>query len=94
MNVTRGRAWHQGTCVLRSVSTSLVAIAPPRWHAGEENAAMFNMACSWVRLGKPAAALSCVEALVDNNFEDFNAIRTDPDLGSLRGAELDKILAK
>jgi hypothetical protein len=55
---------------------------------------MFNMACCWVRLGKPAAALSCVEALVDNNFEDFNAIQTDPDLGSLRGAELDKILAK
>jgi len=40
------------------------------------------------------AALTVLEALLDNNFEQVATIRQDPDLASLRGAELDKLLSK
>ena len=40
------------------------------------------------------AALTVLEALVDNGFDSFQAIRTDPDLAPVRGPELDKLLAK
>lgn len=40
------------------------------------------------------SALTVLEALLDNDFDDFNGIRTDPDLASLRGPELDSLLAK
>ena len=40
------------------------------------------------------SALTVLEALLDNNFEDTAAIRGDPDLAPLRGPDLDKLLAK
>ena len=61
---------------------------------GEEQAALYNMACSYCRMGQPSAALTCLEALLDSGFEDYNAIRSDPDLASARGGELDKLVSK
>lgn len=61
---------------------------------GEENAALYNMACCWAALGQRASALTVLEALLDNNFADYAAIRADPDLAPLRGPELDKLLAR
>ncbi|KAI3436014.1 hypothetical protein D9Q98_002071 [Chlorella vulgaris] len=61
---------------------------------GEENSALYNMACAWAALGEKQSALTVLEALLDNDFDDFNGIRTDPDLASLRGPELDSLLAK
>lgn len=61
---------------------------------GEENSCLYNMACCWVKMNKPAAALTCIEALLENNFDEFQTIRTDPDLAPLRGGELDKLLGK
>jgi hypothetical protein len=103
---------------------------------GEENAALYNMACCWAVLGQkqvqsgqphnaivhwglhPCRALCCLrpfasfckavveclpalqsaltvlEALLDNSFDDYAAIRTDPDLALLRGPELDQLLSK
>ena len=40
------------------------------------------------------SALTVLEALLDNNFTDFAAIRADPDLAPLRGPDLDKLLSK
>ena len=40
------------------------------------------------------SALTVLEALLDNNFDDLAAIRGDPDLASLRGPELEQMLAK
>lgn len=61
---------------------------------GEENAALYNMACCWARLGEKQPALTVPEALMDNGFEDVQTIRSDPDLAPLRGPELDKLLSK
>ncbi|KAL4458694.1 hypothetical protein ABPG75_013559 [Micractinium tetrahymenae] len=61
---------------------------------GEENAALYNMACCWARLGQKQSALTVLEALLDNGFEDVQTVRSDPDLASLRGPELDKLLSK
>ncbi|KAL4420136.1 hypothetical protein ABPG77_010352 [Micractinium sp. CCAP 211/92] len=61
---------------------------------GEENAALYNMACCWARLGEKQPALTVLEALLDNGFEDVRTIRSDPDLAPLRGPELDSLLSK
>lgn len=110
---------------------------------GEENSALYNMACCWAALGQKQvgsgsrtsprcaapsedgrcgatphnviagnnlapresqcaslalsllqSALTVLEALLDNNFEDYAAIRSDPDLAALRGPELEALLSK
>lgn len=80
-----------GTGLMR-MSTS------PREYAcaseGEENSCLYNMACCYARLGKSQAAYTVLEALLENNFDDYNTIKTDPDLASLRGSELDKLISK
>lgn len=52
------------------------------------------MACAYAQLGEQADALRCLEAALDNNFEDYAGIRGDPDLAPIRGAELDKLLSR
>lgn len=59
----------------------------------EENAGLYNMACAWALLGQKKSALTCLEALLDNNFEDIETIRRDPDLASLRGSGLENLLS-
>ena len=52
------------------------------------------MACCWAKLGQKQSALTVVEALLDNDFDDYAAIRSDPDLASIRGPELEALLSK
>lgn len=43
----------------------------------------------------PAPTLpTSTQALLENNFEDYASIRSDPDLAPVRGPELDKLLSK
>lgn len=61
---------------------------------GEERAALFNMACAYAQLREKAAALTCVEALLETGFEDHRALRTDDDLAPIAGPELEALLSK
>mmetsp|Transcript_33832 Transcript_33832/g.80304 ORF Transcript_33832/g.80304 Transcript_33832/m.80304 type:complete len:221 (-) Transcript_33832:158-820(-) len=61
---------------------------------GEENAALFNMACAYVQLGKKESALTCIEGILENGFDDFETLRQDEDLSPLRGQELENLLSK
>lgn len=58
---------------------------------GEENAAMYNLACCYAQLGKLEAALTCLEGLNDD-FENWDAMKSDPDLAPLRGPQLEKLV--
>ena len=40
------------------------------------------------------AALTVLEALLDNEFDQVATIRSDADLAPLRGPDLDKLLSK
>ena len=61
---------------------------------GEKQAALYNMACAYAALQQKGSALVCLEGAFDSGFADFNTVRTDPDLDSIRGADLDKLLDK
>lgn len=63
---------------------------------GEEQAALYNMACAYCKLNQASAALTCIEALLESGFEDFNALKTDADLAVARqqGSEFDKLIGK
>lgn len=45
-------------------------------------------------MGRPEAALTCLDALLDSGFDNLQALRQDPDLAAVRGPELEKLLAK
>mmetsp|Transcript_28679 Transcript_28679/g.80745 ORF Transcript_28679/g.80745 Transcript_28679/m.80745 type:complete len:218 (-) Transcript_28679:201-854(-) len=61
---------------------------------GEENAALYNMACAYCQLGQAQSALTCVQGVLENEFDDFKALRTDPDLAALQGPELEALIGK
>jgi hypothetical protein len=64
---------------------------------GEEEAALYNMACAYCRMSPPKVgpALTVLAALADDTeFEAWATLRSDPDLAPARGPELDKILSK
>ena len=50
----------------------------------EENAALYNMACAYSKMGTKAGALTCIEAILDNDFSDLETLRKDPDLEEAR----------
>jgi hypothetical protein len=68
------------------------------------NFAVLRAVCDRLRLSACKAIVECLpalqsaltvlDALLDNSFDDYAAIRTDPDLASLRGPELDQLLSK
>lgn len=60
----------------------------------EEQACLYNMACCYCGLGKRPAALACLEGIIEQGFNDYETIRNDPDLQSLRGPELEALLLK
>jgi len=60
----------------------------------EENAALYNMACCYAQMSQKASCLTCLEAVLDNNFSDFKTLREDPDLAPVRGTELTLLLLK
>ncbi len=58
--------------------------------AGEENSALYNLACCFAATGRLEDALDVVGAALDNGFEDLGALRSDPDLAPLRaGGQLE-----
>ncbi len=61
---------------------------------GEEQAALYNMACSYAQLGQREAALTCLEAVLEAGFTDIGALRQDPDLEGLRGRPFDELLGR
>ena len=61
---------------------------------GEEQAALYNMACSYARLGQREAALTCLEAVLESGYSDTQSLRSDPDLEGLRGRELNELLSR
>lgn len=52
------------------------------------------MACAYAALQKRDSALTCLEGAFESGLTDFAAVRSDPDLDPVRGAEFDKLLAK
>lgn len=61
---------------------------------GEEQAALYNMACAYAALRQMESALTCLEGAFEAGLSDYAAVRSDPDLDAVRGAELDKLLSK
>ncbi|GLC34521.1 hypothetical protein PLESTB_001252200 [Pleodorina starrii] len=60
----------------------------------EEQAALYNMACAYAQLGQSSSCLTCLEAVLDSGFVDYNTMRTDPDLAPVRGAAFDELLGR
>ena len=50
----------------------------------EEHAALYNIVCCYGKLGEMDSAMTCLEALLDLEFEDFETLRSDPDLAEVR----------
>ncbi|EIE23963.1 hypothetical protein COCSUDRAFT_62492 [Coccomyxa subellipsoidea C-169] len=61
---------------------------------GEEQAALYNMACAYAALRQRDSALACLEGAFEAGLSDFAAVRSDPDLSAVRGQDLDKLLSK
>lgn len=70
----------------------------PRWFnvpsEEEENSAMYNMACCYAQKGQTQSALTCLEFILENNFSQFETVRTDPDLAPIQGQALNALLGK
>lgn len=61
----------------------------------EAAVASYNVACCYSKLNQLQAGISALEDALDNGFEDFKRIRSDPDLANLRTAEeFDPLLRK
>ncbi|KAI8474785.1 MAG: hypothetical protein J3K34DRAFT_109787 [Monoraphidium minutum] len=60
----------------------------------EENAALYNMACCYAQMGQTDAALTCVDAVLENGFADVQTMMSDPDLAPLRGPQLQQLVDK
>lgn len=62
----------------------------------EEQSALYNMVCCYSKMGEYESALTCLEGLLEIGFDDFEALRKDPDLKELRSkdARLENLLAK
>ncbi|KAF4351791.1 hypothetical protein G4B88_030152 [Cannabis sativa] len=53
----------------------------------EASVASYNVACCYSKLNQIQAGLSALEDALKNGYEDFQRIRTDPDLATLRASE-------
>uniref|UniRef100_A0A383WE94 Uncharacterized protein n=1 Tax=Tetradesmus obliquus TaxID=3088 RepID=A0A383WE94_TETOB len=60
----------------------------------EEHAALYNMACCYAQLGQEAAALTCIESILETGFSDIATITSDPDLRPVQGSELQAVINK
>mmetsp|Transcript_25654 Transcript_25654/g.48626 ORF Transcript_25654/g.48626 Transcript_25654/m.48626 type:complete len:230 (-) Transcript_25654:322-1011(-) len=62
---------------------------------GEENAALYNIACSYAKMGNVAQGLQAISDCMENGFDDFDAIRSDPDLAPIRASpDFEAIMGK
>eukprot|EP00199_Chlamydomonas_sp_CCMP681_P005391 CAMPEP_0119108550 /NCGR_PEP_ID=MMETSP1180-20130426/15055_1 /TAXON_ID=3052 ORGANISM="Chlamydomonas cf sp, Strain CCMP681" /NCGR_SAMPLE_ID=MMETSP1180 /ASSEMBLY_ACC=CAM_ASM_000741 /LENGTH=236 /DNA_ID=CAMNT_0007094175 /DNA_START=123 /DNA_END=830 /DNA_ORIENTATION=+ len=57
----------------------------------EENAALYNLACVYAQLGQAPASLTCLEAVLENGFSEWQTMRTDSDLQPLGQALQDVV---
>lgn len=60
----------------------------------EEHAALYNMACCYAQMGQKAAALTCLESILESGFTDVATIQSDPDLRPIQGPELSAVVNK
>ncbi|XP_021747308.1 protein MET1, chloroplastic-like [Chenopodium quinoa] len=61
----------------------------------EASVASYNVACCYSKLNQIQAGLSALEDALEEGYEDFKRIRTDPDLANLRAtAEFDTLLKR
>lgn len=60
----------------------------------EENAALYNMACCYAQMGQADAALTCLEAVLENGFADVATLQSDPDLAPVSGPQLQQLVDK
>lgn len=60
----------------------------------EENAALYNMACCYAQMGQTEAALTCLEAVLENGFDDVKTMLADADLAPVRGPQLQQLVDK
>jgi len=80
-----------GTGIMRLSGTVKEYACPSE---GEENAALYNMACCYAKMNKKEPAITCIDALLENGFEDYSSIRSDQDLAAVQGKELENVLSK
>lgn len=77
---------------------AMVRYNSPRWFNvpsdEEENSAMYNMACCYARKGQVQSAITCIEFILENGFDQFDTVRKDPDLRPIQGAALEGVLGK
>eukprot|EP00246_Nothoceros_aenigmaticus_P015048 TRINITY_DN6056_c0_g1_i1.p1 TRINITY_DN6056_c0_g1~~TRINITY_DN6056_c0_g1_i1.p1 ORF type:complete len:278 (-),score=56.19 TRINITY_DN6056_c0_g1_i1:267-1040(-) len=52
----------------------------------EEGVASYNVACCYSKLGQVDAGLQALEEALEAGFDDYKAVRTDPDLETLRAS--------
>ena len=50
----------------------------------EENATLYNVACSYALMGEPDQALALLESAVNHGFGHEDWMENDPDFASLR----------
>ena len=55
--------------------------------AGEKQAALFNVACCYSRLGQAREGLAALAGCLEAGYEDAGQLRSDPDLEFLRQDE-------
>ncbi|OVA00853.1 PDZ domain [Macleaya cordata] len=61
----------------------------------EASVASYNVACCYSKLNQLQAGLSALEDALKAGFEDFNRVRTDPDLANLRTSpEFDPLMKR
>ncbi|GFR49541.1 hypothetical protein Agub_g11585 [Astrephomene gubernaculifera] len=60
---------------------------PPQASDGERAAALFNAACCQAQLGDMRAGLVALAGCLEAGYDDFQQLRSDPDLAPLRGDE-------
>lgn len=48
--------------------------------------ALFNMACCYSQLEEVDSGIACIRGLLEDGFDDFATLRSDPDLQYLRAS--------
>lgn len=60
----------------------------------ELQAAHYNLACAYSQIGQVPEAIAALQTSLENGFDNFGTIRSDPDLAPLRSSpDFDKLMA-
>lgn len=61
----------------------------------EERSALYNMACCYSQLEELESGVACIRGLLEDGFDDFATLRSDPDLQFIRSStEFESLLRK